>query len=552
MLEHAYRDLYNSDSSDKQISITFDYGEITNSELYQDGVELTENLCSESELKFGSCEASTFKIKIANTFDNFKGKWLTVKEVINGDSENELQLGRYKVYSDVPSGDRNYRNITAYDAMYDIINTEVSTWYESLVFPLTQKEFRDSFFKFFGIEQEEVDLINDGLQISKTIQSDSISGKDVICAICELNGVFGHINRSGKFEYITLGRGSDEPIEIDKSLYSSCEFEDFVTNKITKVQIRQEENDIGASYGEDGNCYIVEDNFLVYGMSSTELQSVAKTLYEKINSISYRPYSATVKGNPCHEVGDFIRIDTRNGIVESYILKRTLSGIQALTDMISAEGTEEISNNTNSVEKKISALRGKTNVLERSVEETKSTIKDVENDLESQILQTANAITLLIKQGKINEEQIAKIALEVSRALNNDGISKNSAVEFYETEEIPTLSNYPVVDEFYLFDKCSDALLCSETLLCGTNDYASHLGEVVKDGSSNLYYIFENEDGEYAWRQLTEAEVEKMSERSSSVKVTEYGVTISSKYNEESAQLVVTSKGVNATVLYCC
>lgn len=552
MIEHTYRELYNQDSVDKQVSIVFDGGEITNTELYQDGVELTEKICSESSLRFGTCEASTFKMKIANVFDNFKGKWLTVFETIDGDTANPLQIGKYKVYSDVPSGDRNYRNITAYDSMYDIINTNVAEWFESITFPIAIKEFRDSFFKYFGIEQEEIVLINDDLELKKTIKVESISGKDVITAICELNGVFGHINRTGKFEYVILGRGKTAPLEISRDLYSSCEFEDFTTNKITKVQIRQEENDIGASYGEEGNCYVIEGNVLVYGMSSEDLGKVAKNVLEKISNVSYRPYKANVKGNPCYEVGDYVRIDSRNGIVESYILERTLSGIQGLTDRFSAQGEENFSSDPNSLEKSVLRLLGKSNVLERSVEATKSTIADVESNLESQISQTADAIALAIRQGKLNEEQLAKISLEVSRALNSDGITKNSAIEYYYTETVPTLNNYPTTSEFFIWDKCSDTLYCSDDFICGTNDYQSHIGEVAKNGITNLYYIFEYVDGEYKWRQLTVEEVEKISDRNSSVKVTEYGVVISSKVNEETAQLEVTSKGVKATVLFCC
>ena len=88
MIEHVYKDLYNQDSIDKQLLIQFDGGQITNEELYSDSVEIIENLCSEEELRFGCCESSEIRIKIANVVEQLKGKWLTVSETLNGDTVN--------------------------------------------------------------------------------------------------------------------------------------------------------------------------------------------------------------------------------------------------------------------------------------------------------------------------------------------------------------------------------------------------------------------------------------------------------------------------------
>ncbi len=436
MLDYAYRELYQKDSVDKKISISYDGGKITNTDLYSESFELKESICSESELRFGSCEASMLKFKIANTVNSLKGKVLEVSEVLNGKSDSPFLLGKYKVDSDVPSGDRNYRNITAYDSMYDIINTDVITWYEGLEFPLTMKEFRDSFFQYMNVTQEETELIQDDVLIEKTIDADSISGLKVISTICELNGVFGHINRNGNFEYISLGEKktylypdtdfypSDtnypnqildtkyESNEIPTGSYISCEYEDFETNYISKLQIRQEENDIGAVYGSGNNCYIVEDNFLVYGKSSKELSDICIRLFGKISGVSYRPFKATVKGNPCLMVGDMVKLCTRTKEVEGYVLERTLKGIQSLRDTLEAKGVLEYEEKVNSAQSEMKRLKGKSNILERTIEETKSMIKNVETVLETQIKQTASEIELMAKKDEI----IALINLSAEEA----------------------------------------------------------------------------------------------------------------------------------------
>ena len=395
MINHTYKDLYNQDSVKKKISILHDNGTITNTELYSESITLKERLCSESSLKFGCCEASELSFKMANVGEMLKDKWITVKENLNN-STTDFWFGRYKVYSDTPSAERNYRTIVAYDAMYDIINANVAEWYNGLTFPMSQKAFRNSFFNYVRVGQEKVTLIHDDMSIEKTMDGETISGKDIITSLCELNGVFGHINRDDNFEYISLD-GNKEIINIDRSLVKAGEYEDFVTSPIGKVQIRQEENDIGAIYGNGDNCYVIENNFLVYGKTSEDLQSICSRLYEKIKNITYRPYKGSVKGNPCYMVGDKVNISTRNINIESYILERTLTGIQSLTDTLEANGELEYKEDVNSLSKDIKQLKGKTNVLERTVEKTRSELTNVEQGLRSEIEQTAANVKIEVE-----------------------------------------------------------------------------------------------------------------------------------------------------------
>lgn len=462
MVEYKYSDLFWKDSIDKQVKIAYDGGIITNEDLYSEEFELGESLCSESELRFGCCEAGVLKFKVANIFQPLKDKYLTVTETINGNTDAPFEFGRYKVYSDKPTADRRYREITAYDAMYDIINAEVSDWYNVLLpdktSAVTMKQFRTSFISHFGLEQEEIDLVNDSMVVEKTIEPSELSGKDVITAICEINGCFGHIGRNGKFKYVFLPKyiqglwpandlypadnlypRNPNTERIGSFLYINCEYEDYVTQNITKIQIRQKENDIGAIVGTGNNCYIVEDNFLVYGKSAEDLEDIAGNMFSIISDVSYRPFSAECKGNPCLEVGDAVRLATRYEIIESYVLKRTLKGIQALRDEYEATGEEYRSTQANSVHKSIIQLKGKTNVLTRTIEETNSKITDVESGLSSEIKQTATDIRAEVKNtadglSSSIEQTASSIRSEVSDSVNNLSSSIQQNAESIATE----------------------------------------------------------------------------------------------------------------------
>lgn len=455
MIDFKYADLFKQNSVDIQLEIISDDGKIhiTNTEFHEEEFELTESLCSQSELTFGAIEAGSVKFKVSNIFLPMKGKWLTARMTIGGHTDQPFLIGRFKGYSDTPTADRKYRDVVAYDALYDILNADVAAWYNT-VFPshkeqqtdkdgnkttvtvydpVTMKQFRNSFFKHFGIEQADIILVNDGMSIEKTVAvtassetssdteesstiGESMSGKEVLSCICEINGCMGHMGRDGKFHYIYLEQNiqglyprndlypaddlfprDPKSNRIGKDLYITAEYEDFLVKTINKLQIREQKNDIGVIVGTGDNAYVIEDNFLVYGKGSKELKGIAKNILSKIRGIIYRPFTADCKGNPCLEVGDAVRLPTKYELIESYIFKRTLKGIQALRDDLEADGEEYRTSKANGIQRSILQLKGKSNVLERSIEKTQSTIEDKERKLISQITQTATEIRTEVK-----------------------------------------------------------------------------------------------------------------------------------------------------------
>lgn len=483
MVNYELSKLFKKDGIDKQLIIqTEDKAvTITNTELHQEKFELTESLCSESELAFGSCEASSIKFTMSNVFTSLKDKWITVTMSLNGSTDKPFQFGHYKVYSDKPTADRTQRDVVAYDALYDIINANVMGWYDSVLpnldSTITLKNFRDSFFEHFGVAQKDITLPNDSMVIKRSldketgnVQTNVLSGSTVIKAICEINGCFGHINRQGQFEYIYLKQDiqglypandlypadnlypkSPDSYRINKSDYITADYEDYIVEPITKLQIRSSDSDVGTIIGNGSNAYIIENNMLTYQKTADEMQTIAQNIYNKISKIRYRPFTADLRGNPCLEVGDAIRILTKNAIVESYVLERDFKGIQALRDSFSSVGEQYYSEKVNSTQTSIKQLENRSNKLERTIEETKSTITDVEDNLSSQIKQTAESITTEVSKKVGSDEIISKInqspesiSIE-ARKINLRGtivvsdLASNSGIA--TSEDIPTNNN---------------------------------------------------------------------------------------------------------------
>ena len=461
MINSNLKEKYWDSATDKQmvISVVGTNQKIDNSMLEIGTFALEESLCSESELKFGACEANCVKFTARNTAGNIIGKTISIEETIDGDSQNSMPYGVFKVASDVPTADRTKRQITAYDAMYDIINMDVKSWYAGLSFPMTLKQFRDSFFAHLGIAQVETSLVNDSMTVNKTIvatqtddssavtEESAISGKTVVTAICEINGCFGNINREGKFEYVFLKAitsalypaedlfpadnvfPSDANTESMTGHYITFDYEDFQSKAITQLEIKTSEDNAGAIVGTAGNNYSITGNFLVSDKTGAELEQIANNLLPVMKQAVYTPIkSCTCVGNPCLTLGEPIRFNTTREIVETYLLQRTLTGVQSKRDSISAQGTQTHSAKVNSIRDTIESVERRTGKLERNADHLQSTYEDLEKQTNSKFEQTAKSIVAEVNRAQKAEGALdASLELKLGRDENDQVISMINA-----------------------------------------------------------------------------------------------------------------------------
>lgn len=455
------KELYFKEYADKQMLISVDGTKIAfdNSMIESEAFEMDESLCSESELKFGSCEANSVKFTVHNTPGSIVGKNITITETVDGDTEHPFQYGKYKVYSDVPSSDRTKREITAYDAMCDIINADVKSWYAGLSFPMSLKQFRDSFFKYLGIEQAAATLPNDSMTVNKTLvatqtddssavtEESTISGKTVVTAICEINGCFGNMNRDGKFEYVFLKAitsalypaedlfpaddlfPSDANTESMTGHYISFDYEDFQSQAITQLEIKTSDDNSGAIVGTAGNNYSITGNFLVSDKNGAELEQIANNLLPVMAKAAYTPIkSCTCVGNPCLMLGEPIRFNTSREIVETYLLQRTLTGVQCKRDSIAAQGTQTHAAKVNSIKDTLESVQRRTSKLERNADHLLSTYEDLEEQTNTKFEQTANSIVAEVNRAQKAEGALdASLELKLGRDENDQVISMINA-----------------------------------------------------------------------------------------------------------------------------
>lgn len=426
---------------------------IENDRIETESLTITESLSESEDLEFGSCESTMFEIVVADVAQDVTGREFTLTVEIGG---YEMALGIYTVESFVRLADRRKKKITAYDRMrwFDI---DVANWYNDLVLPMSLKTFRNSLCSYIGIKQSQQDLLFDSMQLTKTIEPQQISGIDILKAVCQINGCFGHIDKMGELVYVHLQEtglypsedlfpfeelypsefgGDGNEVEVVNQ-YRELTYEDYLVEGITGVTIRQQEGDVGANVGDGDNPYVIEGNFLVYGKSPIELLTIGTNLLNYISGRVYRPANLKCNGMPWLEVGDGVRIITRDDIVETFVMKRTISGCQAMTDTIESTGSpkrEEIFG----INKQIIQLEGKSAVIIKNVEEVSAKLTDLKDYTEAEFKITSDRITSEVKRlddedGKLStkiEQTADKITLEVSQKyVANGEISSKLSLE---------------------------------------------------------------------------------------------------------------------------
>lgn len=425
--------LYIEDGTPIELEVRFKdnaFPTIKGLDVLSEQMTLHESICEEEQLKFGGCNASSFELTVFNLNSGIKGYEI---EPVLITKKTEIPLGVFYVETIEKYAGKDYKKLTAYDKMR-YFDVDVKDWYDSLTFPISVKNFRDSLCNYVGVEQNDVTLIADNVMLTKELDSSNgINGLSLMKQICEISGVFGRMDRYGKLDYLSLessmllpaddlfpandlypsaGSGdSENSFNISTSLmYEHPLVEDFFTSNIDGVIIVDSEGaQVLTEYNQ--NPYYVQDNFVIIGQTHETITALANALLSKISSISYRPInSSKIKGQPYVECGDFISGEVNGYGFEAYVFQRDLTGIKALRDAYICKGKEMLENDMNGVTAQLQRLNKTTERVKTSVQVTEKGLEsevkratDAESELSTRIEQTEQKIVLRVDSatGKI-------------------------------------------------------------------------------------------------------------------------------------------------------
>ena len=158
--------------------------------------------------------------------------------------------------------------------------------------------------------------------------------------------------------------------------------EDYTVAQIAKVQIRQNEEDIGTIYPDDigdVNTYIITGNHLLTASTAETLRPIAQTLYEQLKDVSYRPCKVSVPASMDIRAGDIVKITDRNGLsFSAYVMTKITSGQK---DTLECTGSHHRASTTAVNSQSYKALSGKVLNMRTDVEGLKVENADTKGNL---------------------------------------------------------------------------------------------------------------------------------------------------------------------------
>lgn len=417
------KELYLQGSVPRTLTITIPNKNITiqNEDILSETMKITESISSGNNLDFKGCIATVFQIKTVDIIQNITGEYITVDITIRGGDTIPLFRGYVEEVTN-PTHEDVTCKITAYDVLYKLSNTDVLSWYNGLTFPITVKNFRDSLCNHLGITQVTTTLPNDNFSLNKKIESKTLNAIDVLRDICQINARFGRINREGKFDYVKLRPISEglypandlypddelypseenANIFVSKEGYQTISYEPYNTELITGVNVYKTDGTLVDSAGTNTELFNVSDNFLVDGLTS--YTDFAQNIRNEIFQIKFIPAKITLTAYPYIEIGDTIAVNTRKRIVRTYILTRTMTGIQGMKDLFESKSDQyqpeykqslaaKVSNNTTQIQTTNINLNNNVTRLDGRIDSTNSSLSSNVTRLDGRIDSTNSSLS---------------------------------------------------------------------------------------------------------------------------------------------------------------
>lgn len=180
---------------------------------------------------------------------------------------------------------------------------------------------------------------------------------------------------------------------------NSLGVENYQVAPIEKVQLRQNEEDVGTVYPDTAaecNTYTITGNYLLSAAMAETLEPVAETLYEQLKDLSYTPCRVELPATMQIRAGDILSVKDQNGkVITVYVMSRTQSGQK---DTLECTGSYIRSSSTAVNNQSFRAFTGKMLNLRTDVEGMKAENRDAAGNLAQLRLEVEGISTEVVKQ----------------------------------------------------------------------------------------------------------------------------------------------------------
>ena len=367
---------------------------------------------------------------------------------------------------------RNTYKVYAYDAVSKLDGIQ-STWLRSIQgnFPMTLWSFAQLVAQRCSLTISNTALPRNGDYQVQAFYADNLTGRQLLSWVAEASGTFLRATPDGKLEFSwytpdshdtgimagdqgvraivrlsgdVLRTSQDEIYRIGISgrfyYQSSLTYEDYQTEKIDKVQIKQTDDDVGVIYPPDEtgtNALVISGNLLLTTSTAETLQPVAQSLYGLMADVTYTPCEIEIQDDGQTHAGDIVEVtDSRGNAFTAYIMEAVSSGGRlklTCTGNASRDGTAAVN------EQSYTNLQGRVLEISANVDGLKIANRDLQGNLASLELTVEVIKTNVQKQlddmTDYVDQQTGEIKDQaVSEAVNQAMQQVDDSLTFYPTK----------------------------------------------------------------------------------------------------------------------
>lgn len=517
--------------------------------------EYTEEVNSTTNLTVGDATASELTVEILATSTIQQDEVLTYYIIEDG---AEKKIGVFNAEKPTVAT-RTSMRFSAYD---NIVKTEknFSPWLREnqSLFPMTLMALVTNACSFCGVTLATATFPNADLSIN-AFYADDITCRQILTWAASIAGRFIRANTEGELEFTWYNDRTNQTIQPSKAAYSdnltvtddgdgnldiqsdeiqltddgegnvtletdsiailtqddgitiaaysalpylqgSLSYENYTTDKIERVQINHSEDDVGVIYPADveGNCFTLSGNMILGSVESATVSTIAESLYDHLQDVTYVPCSVTVPRTAKVCAGDIINVVDSNGrAFITYVMKVTIS---ASGTTVTSTGDKSYGSNAAVSSKKYENLSGKILKISKKVDGLLITNEDLQGRIGSMELST-EAITTYVQDTFVSEDEFGEYktvtSTQLQQTAENFEMQFNKATQDIESltgelrDEVETRSSYIRFEDGNIVLGRSD----SDITLVQTNDKISFVqnGTEVAYFRNNKLYITEGE-----------------------------------------------------------
>ena len=360
---------------------------------------LTQCVNEEAELTLGSVCAAMAEITVLCTGDLplQEGQELTVyREDTRG---IRRKIGVFLAQKPTRPTPHTVR-LTAYDRVI-CLDQDLTAWLEGLTgWPYTLNQFGHMVCKACGLTLINDQLPNGEHPVAK-FSAQGVTGRHLMRWVGELCGRFCRATTEGGLEFAWYTPSGIVLKPTGEHFYyqKGFSYEDYTVAPIQKVQLRQNDTDVGTVYPDEPqreNTYTITGNPMAAANYSGALIDIAEALYEQLQEVSYTPCKLKASAQTQVQAGDIVTVlDEKGRQFTVYVMTRKLSGGKN-----TLECTGSPSRNSTQVINRFSykALSGKVLNLQTTVEGLKVENKDAAGKMASLAMDVEGIVSEVSRQ----------------------------------------------------------------------------------------------------------------------------------------------------------